>query len=351
MNNITFGKISLLEKVMFAKHLSVMIKAGMGMDSALETIASNSKPLLKKRILAILEDIKEGKSLGDSLKKYPKDFDNLFVNMISVGESGGTLAKNLEILSEEKRKSYELKNKIRAASIYPILIILSIFGLVMVVSIFVLPKIVKFFINLKVDLPLSTKILISVSGFMADNYIWILLGIIILIIVIKIMLKIKATRFYLHSFILKIPILGKIIKNINIVLFTRTLGSLLNSGISIDKGLQIVTKTVTNDVYKKQSFLIYHSVLKGNSLTDSFKEKKYFPVLVNKMAKVGERSGNLSETLDYLANFYEEEVDNATKNLSTILEPALLIFIGLVVGFVAMSIINPIYELTSKVGG
>jgi len=149
---------------------------------------------------------------------------------------------------------------------------------------------------------------------------------------------------------LRIPILGKIIRNINIVLFTRTLGSLLISGISIDKALQIVTKTVTNDVYKKQASLVYHSVLKGNSLTSSFKEKRYFPVLVNKMVKVGERSGNLSNSLDYLANFYEEEVDNTTKNLSTILEPALLIVIGLGVGFVAMSIINPIYELTSRVG-
>ena len=159
------------------------------------------------------------------------------------------------------------------------------------------------------------------------------------------------TRLMIHLFILKIPFVGKLTSHINLALFCRTLASLLESGISIDRSLQIVSQIVTNDGYKKQINIVYHNILKGNSLSDSMSDKEYFPSLVSKMIKVGERSGNLSETLDYLADFYETEVDTTTKNLATILEPALLIFIGLVVGFVAMSIINPIYELTSRVGG
>ena len=144
--------------------------------------------------------------------------------------------------------------------------------------------------------------------------------------------------------------MGNISKHLNLALFARTLGSLLDSGITIDRALQIVSQTLTNDGYKKETNAVYHRILKGGSLAEALSDRKYFPSLLANMARVGESSGNLSEVLEYLADFYELEVDNTTKNLSTMLEPALLIMIGLVVGFVAISIINPIYSLTSNVG-
>ena len=156
---------------------------------------------------------------------------------------------------------------------------------------------------------------------------------------------------FLSLFFYNIVVASEWNRNINLVLFARTLSSLLESGLAIDNALQITTKTVTNDLYKKEIAELYHRILKGYSLADSLHDEKRFPSLVVKMISVGEKSGNLSEVLDYLADFYEEEMDSITKNLSTILEPALLVIIGLGVGFVALSIINPIYELTSKVGG
>lgn len=350
-SSIVFGRIKSLEKVMLAKHLSVMIKAGMAIDHAIEVLSDNSSPLMSKKLKEVLQDIKQGNSLSSALKKHPKDFDILFINMISVGEAGGTLDKNLNLLSIQQRKSHDLKNKIKAASMYPMLILLSVIGLIIVVSIFVLPKIINFFTTLNVELPLSTKILIGSAQFLTGNYLLLFIIFIIIIIAIQMMKRFDNTRLILHSSFLKIPFIGKLISNINIALFCRTLSSLLGSGISIDKALQITSQTVTNDSYKKQIGIVYHNILKGNSLADSLSNREYFTSLVSQMSRVGERSGNLSENLDYLADFYETEVDTTTKNLSTILEPALLIFIGLVVGFVAMSIINPIYELTSRVGG
>jgi len=189
-----------------------------------------------------------------------------------------------------------------------------------------------------------------VSGFFS-TYWWLVLALIVVIVVgIRIMSRIPGTRLILHKIILGLPVIGKISKNMNLALFCRTLSSLLNSGIPIDNALQIVSQTLTNDVYKKEVTKIYHTILKGTSLADAISNKDLFPTIVGRMSKVGERSGNLSDVLDYLADFYELEVDTTTKNLSSMLEPILLAFIGLVVAFVAMSIINPIYDLTSKVG-
>lgn len=345
-----FGKVKMIEKVMFAKHLAVMIKAGMAIDTALETLKNNASPVLAKRLESVLDDVKRGGRLSDALRKYPKDFDLLFVNMVAVGEQGGTLAKNLNLLASQQRKSYELRSKIKSAAVYPSLIIIAIIGLIVVISVFVLPKILNFFKTLKIDLPATTQLFIAISDFMMNYWMWIVGVIIFIFIAIRTMAKIRATRLILHLIMLRLPIMGKVSKHLNLALFARTLGSLLDSGITIDRALQIVAQTLTNDAYKRETTSVYHKILKGGSLADAMNNEDYFPSLLSSMIRVGERSGNLSEVLDYLADFYELEVDNTTKNLSTMLEPALLIMIGLVVGFVAISIINPIYELTSKVG-
>ena len=348
---IIFNRIKVLEKVMFAKHLAVMIKAGMALDAALEVLQEGASPAMVQRLKKILEEVRKGNTLSSALKQYAKDFGMLFVNMVAAGEQGGSLSNNLNLLAAQQQKDYELRNKLRAASVYPTLILIAIVGLIVVISIFVLPKITGFFATLKVDLPLSTKILMTVAGFFANQWLWVVVGIVVLVILLRVMLRIKVTRFILHNLILKGPMVGKISRNMNLALFCRTLASLLNSGITIDRSLQIVSETLTNDVYKKETLAIYHNVLKGNALSESLQRSEYWPAILSKMSKVGEESGNMSEVLEYLAGFYELEVDTATKNLSTMLEPALLIFIGLVVGFIAMSIINPIYDLTSKVGG
>jgi type IV pilus assembly protein PilC len=346
---ILIGRIKLLEKVMLAKHLSVMIKAGMSIDGSLETLKDNASPLMARVLGKALVDVRKGNSLSSALKKHPRDFDMLFVNMVAAGEKGGNLAKNLNLLSVQQQKSYELRNKIKSAAMYPTVILLSVVGLTAVVSKFVLPKIVNFFNSLNVVLPLSTRILIGSANFFANYWVWVVFAILGLVVLWHLMLRFANSRLILHKFLLKIPITGKLIADMNLALFCRTLSSLLSSGITIDQSLQIVSQTMTSEVYKLQAINIYHKVLKGNALSDSITNKEYFPSIVPRMTRVGEESGNLSEVLDYLADFYELEVDTTIKNLSTMIEPVLLVLIGLVVGFVAMSIINPIYDLTSNI--
>lgn len=346
---LAFGRIKLIDKVMFAKHLSVMIKAGMSIDSAIETIKDNSSPLMSNIMSDVFREIRKGNALSVALKRHPKDFDLLFVNMVAAGEKGGNLAKNLGLLAVQQQKSYELRKKIKSASIYPSVIVFAIIGLTAVISKFVLPKIVNFFNSLNVELPWTTRLLISSANFLTNYWLWIIAGVVLIVVVWHVMLKFGKTRLILHAFILRIPVLGKLVSNMSLALFCKTLASLLNSGITIDQALQIVADTMTNEVYRQNTINIYHQILKGKSLADSLSHRKHFPNMVSRMTMVGEESGNLSEVLDHLAEFYELEVDNTTKNLSSLLEPVLLVIIGLVVGFVAMSIINPIYDLTSKI--
>ncbi len=346
----TFGRVKLIDKMVFAKHLAIMIKAGMPLDEGLETLMVQSSAAMSAKIKVILADVRQGNSLSSALRKIPKVFDSMFVNMVMAGEAGGKLEQNLEIVAVQQAKNYTLRSKIKAAMMYPTVVFFAIIGLIGVISAFVLPKLLGFFTTLHAKLPISTRILLASSQFLVKYWAWILIFIIALVITVKVMGKFAKTRLIIHQIILKIPIFGKIGRNLNLAIFCRSLSSLLNSGVTIDQALHIVADTVTNDVYKQRITLVYHQVLQGLAMSDILAKDKHFPILLSRMARVGERSGKLSETLDYLADFYETEVDNVTKNLSTMLEPALLVFIGLVVGFVAMSIINPIYELTSKVG-
>ncbi len=346
----TFGRVKLIDKMVFAKHLSIMIKAGMPLDEGLETLMVQSSRAMSAKIKVILADVRQGNSLSSALRKMPKIFDSMFVNMVMAGEAGGKLEQNLEIVAVQQAKNYTLRSKIKAAMMYPTVVFFAILGLIGVISAFVLPKLLGFFTTLHAKLPISTRILLASSEFLVKYWLWLLCLVIVLVITVKVMGKFAKTRLIIHSIILKIPIFGKISRNLNLAIFCRSLASLLNSGVTIDQALHIVADTVTNDVYKQRITLIYHQILQGLAMSEILSKDKHFPILLSRMSRVGERSGKLSETLDYLADFYETEVDNVTKNLSTMLEPALLVFIGLVVGFVAMSIINPIYELTSKVG-
>jgi type IV pilus assembly protein PilC len=348
--NITIGRVKLVDKMMFAKHLSVMIKAGMPLDESLDTLMQQSSPPLAKRLKKILADVRQGNPLSGALRKHSRVFDTMFINMVAAGEIGGKLEENLEIVALQQSKNHALRSKIKAAMLYPTVVFFAILGLIAVISAFVLPKLIGFFTTLNATLPVSTKILIGSSTFFVDNWAPLFLSIIVFLIALKLMSRFPASRFVLHNIILRLPIFGGISKNMNLAIFCRSLGSLLNSGITIDQALKIVAETVTNDLYNKRITILHHQLLQGKSLSEILSRDKHFPLLISRMSKVGERSGTLAETLDYLADFYENEVDTVTKNLSTMLEPALLVTIGLTVGFVAMSIINPIYELTSKVG-
>ena len=343
-------QVSSLDKIIFAKDLALMIKSGLPLREAIDTVRIQSKNKKFKSVLAdITERISSGRSLADSLTYHPKVFNDLYVNMIRVGEESGTLEENLNYLILQLEKANALKSKVIAALVYPIFILAAVFLLVGILIFFVLPQILPIFNAFDIRLPLATRILIWIVDFGKNNSPFILLGIVAIMFACKFIYGLPSVKFRVHKFSLRIPVFGSIIRNTNITNFSRTLGILLRSGLPIVGALGIVQSTLGNLVYKKELRGSAKQIQEGRVISEYLKKggDKIFPLMVPQMIGVGEKTGKLEETLLYLGDFYEAEVDKATKNLSTVLEPFLLLVLGALVGFVALAIISPIYEITS----
>lgn len=352
---ISFGRITLLDKALFVKHLSVMLKSGISINESLEVISEqSSSPKFRKIIKNVLEQVQAGQGLGKALDKYPKVFDPLFINIIKVGEDSGTLEENLEYLATELEDRLELIRNIKAASFYPVIILTATAGLALVLSYFVLPQITRLFTSLDFELPISTRILLFVAHVM-DNYgLWVIGGFVGALVGFKVLISQNFAKPAWHWVLLKAPVIGGMIINYNLVMMNRTLNILLTSGLTIDQAIKITIDTTGNRVYKKKIEQILPQIQKGKTLSSilsGFKQSKrhpLFPLLVIKMISVGERSGRLDESFGYLSSYFAKEVDHATKNLTTVIEPILLISVGLAVGFIAISVISPIYQITGQ---
>lgn len=354
----SLGRVPLVNLALFIKHLGIMIKSGISLNEALETIAgqTSSKKFIKI-INQVLERVKAGRTLSSALAEHSKIFDPLMINIIRIGEESGTLEGNLEYLAGELEDRLDLRQKIKTATLYPIIILIATFGLGIVLAYFVLPKITRLFETLSFELPLTTKILLWTAKIMDLYGAYIFLGIIAFGIFFRFLITRKFMKPFWHRLLTKSPIIGSIIINYNLALVSRTIGVLLKSGLTIDQAISVASETTNNAVYKKRLKEILTQVQKGKRFSDalsSFKDSKrqpLFPLLAIKMIGVGERSGQLSESFTYLANYFAKEVDNTTKNLTTIIEPILLVSIGLIVAFVALSVISPIYQITGKFQG
>ena len=348
--DINIGGTSLTEKALLAKHLSVMQQAGLTVVESLSIIRESAKGKMKKIISGIIKSVESGNSLSESLGRYPKVFSGIFVSSVYAGETSGTLSENLKNLAEQLQKEKELTSKVKGAMLYPAVVLAAAFVLGIAMTFLVLPKITPLFEGLKTDLPITTQWLISFSHFINDHGGALLIGIVVSIIVLIWLVKQKFSHPVTHWITLKVPIISKIVYNTNLARFSRSLGMLLKSGLNIEEALDVTQKTLNNYYYKKALQEVGDRVSKGTKIADNLKEfEKLFPKMTTRMIMVGEESGNLEDTLMYLANFYEVEVDNSTKTLSTAIEPVLLIFIGLVVGFLALSIITPIYNITGNI--
>ncbi len=352
---LNIGGIPLVEKVLFIKHLGVMIKSGINLSEALEVIADQTTSKRFKTILnSVLDKVKTGQSLANVLAKFPKIFDPLIVNIIRVGEESGTLEENLEYLANELEDRLELRRNIKTAAFYPAIILSATFGLGLILAYFVLPKINHLFKTLSFELPLTTRILIWFADLMDQHGLAIVLGIIFGLFFFQFLVTRRFFKPIWHRLLLRLPVIGSVIINYNLVIINRTLGILLKSGLTIDQSIIVATDITRNIVYQRKLKKILPQIQKGKSLADalaSFKQPKrnqVFPLLMIKMINIGERSGNLDESLAYLADYFEKEVDTTTKNLTTVLEPILLLIVGLIVGFIAISVISPIYQITAK---
>lgn len=342
-----FGHVSLIEKIMFTRNLRVMIAAGVPLPRALNILAAQSKSKkFKQTLLKIREQIIKGESFSNVLSKYPNIFPEVFVNMVKVGEESGTLEKVLEVLTSQMQKEHEIKSKIKGAMIYPAVIIFAMVIIGILMLIVVVPKLSKVFTELDIELPLTTKVVIAIGIFLSKFWYTVPIGIVIFIILLRLALKTKIGKLIFDAIALKIPIISPIVKKTNSAHTVRTLSSLIAAGVPIVRSLEIVSGALGNVYYKKAIAQAAERVRKGAKLAEVLKEyENIYPNLVIQMIAVGEETGETSTILQKLADFFEQEVANATKNLSAVVEPILMLIIGAAVGFFAISMIQPMYSM------
>lgn len=345
-----FLSVPLKNRMIFCRHLAVMIGSGLSLSKALTILASQEKNKTFRTIIEkVAVDVKKGVSFADAMSKYPKVFGSVFVSMIGMGELSGNLEEVLKILAEQLEKDHKLISKVRGAMIYPSVIVCVMFAIGIIMMIFVIPKIVTIFDDFDAELPLLTRAVIAISNFLAANAVFTLGGIVAFVIGIRAFAKSLPGRKVFHKFFIKAPILGMIITKVNSARFSRILSSLLNSGTSLVESLRITSDTLSNHYFKQATLQASKDVQKGVTLSEILKKhKKVFPYLVIQMIEVGEETGKTPEVLKKLAEFYEEEVDQVTKNMSSIIEPVLMVTIGTAVGLFAIAIIQPIYSLMEK---
>jgi len=346
-----FRKVSLKEKIFFTRNLRVMINAGLSMPRSLKILAEQTK---KKRFKKCLEDIKEriikGETFSQAISYYPEIFSEVFRNMILAGEESGTLENSLKVLSEQMEREQKLKSEILGAMVYPAVIICAMVGIGILMLIMVVPKLAETFNELKIDLPFTTKIVIFLGTFLAEKWYFLILIIIGFIFFIRYLLKTKIGKKLFDGILLKIPIFSGIIKKNNSARMARTLSSLILAGVPIIKALEITAKVISNIYFQKPISEAVEKVAKGGKLFEALKpyQNLYFPLVIQ-MIEIGEETGETADILGKLADFYEEEVAIATKSLSSIIEPLLMILIGGAVGFFAISLIQPIYSMMGAI--
>ncbi|MFA7245067.1 MAG: type II secretion system F family protein [Candidatus Magasanikbacteria bacterium] len=351
INNFT--KIKTLDKVFFLEHLNTMLKAGLSLIESLEVL---SKEIENKKFKNIVTDIKQsiekGDQLSEVLSKYPKVFPPIYVKMIASGEISGKLEESLGQVVLQMKKSYELTSTIKGAMIYPAVILTAISAVGILMVTFVLPKITAMFKDIDTGLPLPTKILVAVTNYLSKPLnlllIFSLLGIFIFSFIYGLK-KSPAFKIFIHNLNLKTPISGKIIKQINLARFSLTMSSLLKSTIPIIEAVEISADICSNVIYKNALKKSAEKIKKGITLSQTLQEYDYlFPPMVTEMIMVGEKTGEIDKLLHELAKFYSNEVDKTMKNFSTIIEPAIILLLGLGVGGIAIAVVMPMYSLTQN---
>ena len=327
-----------------------MLKTGFSLADALTALQEQSKNrLLRTTIVQVHHDIIKGDSFSSALSKHPLVFDDLFVKMIAAGEVSGNLETTLHQLAIQLRKSYGLKRKVMQALMYPSIIVVAMIGAGTFMFIYVIPKILALYTNPD-TLPLPTRIILAMNSFIHDH--GIITGIIIasLITAIVLVWRTSTGKFWIHTGLLRLPIFGKIIKKINVAKITRLLNSLIITDISIVKSFQIVTQTLGNLAYRTFLQQATEHLSKGNTIYSLLQQRPdLFDPVIAHMINVGETSGSLEQMTADIATFYEDEVDSTMNNLTTIIEPVLMIVIGLGVGFLAVAVIMPIYGLVDQI--
>jgi type IV pilus assembly protein PilC len=344
------GGVNAKELAVFTRQFSVMIDAGLPLVQCLEILSSQQEnKTFQKVLMGTRSAVESGSTLSAAMKQYPKVFDALYSNMVEAGETGGILDTILQRLSTYIEKNVKLQRAVKSAMVYPIGVLTIAGGVIILLLWKVVPVFATLFAGMGVDLPLPTKIVIGASHFVGSIFgLLIVVGIVAIIIGLKVWHGTPQGRFVIDTVILKLPVLGILMRKIAVGRFTRTLGTLISSGVPILEGLDITAKTSGNAVVERALNRVRKSLEEGKSLTEPLRESEVFPGMVTQMIAVGEQTGAMDAMLQKIADFYEDEVDAAVKDLLTALEPIMIVFLGTVVGGVVISMYLPLFTLIGK---
>ncbi len=349
--NKIFSGVKTSEKIIFTRNLSGMLRAGLSLSRAISVLEKQTKNATFNSVLSSLhKDIDKGEPLSSALAKFPKVFSKLFVSMIKAGEESGNIAGALSEIGMNLDKSNALNKKIKGALMYPSVILSAMILIGILMFAFVVPTLAKTFKELGSPLPLSTKIVLGLGNFISAHLVLALLGVIGLGVGLVSLARAKFMQPFFDKLVVHLPMIGTLAKELNTARTARTLSSLITSGVPITRAVEITEDVVQNIYYRKVLQTAKIAVEKGSPFSAAFKENtNLYPVMVGEMMEVGEETGKLSDMLLEIALFYEEEVESKTKNLSTIIEPVLMIFIGAAVGFFAISMISPMYSVLDTI--
>jgi type IV pilus assembly protein PilC len=352
--NIAFmqPKVTQKDVILFCRQFSTMIDAGLPIIQCLDILqAQQDNPTFKKTLKEIKESVESGQTLAEALKKYPKQFDTLFVNMIAAGEAGGILDTILQRLSAYMEKAARLKAQVKGAMTYPAITMAVAIIVVAVIMIFVIPVFEAMFADFGGALPLPTQYVVAASDF-ARGYWYIIFGGCVLFgIAFKKFYATEKGRGMADSASLKLPIVGPLLRRVAVAKFTRTMGTMLSSGVAILEALEIVAKTAGNKTVEEAIYATRGGIAEGRTMSDPLSESGVFPAMVCQMISVGESTGALDDMLEKIADFYDEEVDQAVENLTAAIEPVMMVFMGVVIGGLVVSMYLPIFKMAGAVGG
>lgn len=345
------NRVKAQDKMVFAKNLASMAVAGLTVSKALDVLAKQTK---NKYFAGVIEEIKQkvqsGSSFSETLALHPSIFDELFCSMVAVGENTGNLDKVLKLLAEQIKRDYALRSRIKGAMIYPAVVMTAVFGIGFALMVLFIPRLSETFNDLNIQLPITTQIIISIGNFLSQHIILSLLVIVAIIIGIKTFIARPTGKKVWHFVLLRLPVFGELSKKVNAARFSRVMSSLLAGGVPIVRSLEITGRTLGNIFFKESMGEIAKQAQKGISLFESMNPfEKLYPPMVLQMIEVGEHSGLLDKVLADVAEFYEEEVDDIVKNMSSLIEPLIMVVIGGAVAFLAIAMIQPLYGMLNSI--
>lgn len=346
------GKVKVKDVAVFFRQFSVMIDAGLPLVQCLEILAANQEnPSFQKTLTGVRTTVEGGSTLANAMRLYPKVFDDLTTNMIEAGETGGILDIILQRLAQYVEKAVKLRSAIKSALIYPVAVVSIAMLIVGALLKWVVPIFANLFVGLGVALPLPTRIVIGLSNFVGHFWWFFFAALIAGVFGVKQIVKNPRGRYYFDAMLLKLPAIGLLLRKIAVARFTRTLGTLITSGVPILEGLAITARTSGNAVLEEALMKVRKAIEEGRTIVDPLRECGVFPNMVTQMIGVGEATGAMDAMLQKIADFYEDEVDSATKDMLAMLEPIIIGMLGLTIGGIVISLYMPLFSMISKLAG